>query len=84
MVQRELYAALAEWDVLISPAAPTTAYRIGEVKDDPLEMYKGDLMTVNINLAGVHPLIQPFPHPAAHYRSKWCWDMRAIWPVVHL
>ena len=30
LVQRELNAALGEWDLLLSPAAPTTAYRIGE------------------------------------------------------
>jgi Asp-tRNA(Asn)/Glu-tRNA(Gln) amidotransferase A subunit family amidase len=52
LVQREMYAALAEHDALISPAAPTAAYRIGQVNSDPLEMYKGDLMTVNLNLAG--------------------------------
>lgn len=32
LVQRELAAALAEWDLLLSPAAPTTAYRIGEAR----------------------------------------------------
>jgi aspartyl-tRNA(Asn)/glutamyl-tRNA(Gln) amidotransferase subunit A len=55
LVQRELAAALEEHDVLISPAATATAYRLGQVSADPLEMYKGDLMTVNINLAGEPP-----------------------------
>lgn len=52
LVQREMAAALGRHDVLISPVAPTTAYRLGSVAEDPLEMYKGDLMTVNLNLAG--------------------------------
>ena len=47
-----MYRALSDFDALVSPAAPTTAYRLGAVKDDPLEMYKGDLMTINVNLAG--------------------------------
>ena len=51
-MQQEMYRALSDFDALVSPAAPTTAYRLGAVKDDPLEMYKGDLMTINVNLAG--------------------------------
>ena len=52
LVQQEMYRAVSDFDALVSPAAPTTAYRLGAVKDDPLEMYKGDLMTINVNLAG--------------------------------
>jgi len=55
LVQQEMYKALSGFDALISPAAPTTAYKLGHVKDDPLEMYKGDLMTINVNLAGQDP-----------------------------
>ena len=52
IVQQEMHKALSNFDALISPAAPTTAYKLGHVKDDPLEMYKGDIMTINVNLAG--------------------------------
>ena len=52
LVQRQLSAALEDCDVLVSPVAPTAAFRIGERSADPLAMYKGDLMTVPINLAG--------------------------------
>ncbi len=69
LVQRELYAALAEHDALISPAAPTAAYRIGQVNSDPLEMYKGDLMTVNINLAGQLPSCLKSTYQSQHQRS---------------
>ena len=52
LVQQEMHKALSDFDALISPVAPTTAYKLGHVKDDPLEMYKGDIMTINVNLAG--------------------------------
>ena len=52
IVQQEMQKALSDCDALISPAAPTTAYKLGHVKNDPLEMYKGDIMTINVNLAG--------------------------------
>ena len=57
LVQRELVSTLQHFDALLSPVAPTAAYRIGEVADDPLAMYKGDLMTVNLNLAGEQSLL---------------------------
>ena len=53
LVQQELASALEQYDVLVGPCAPTTAYPIGGVVKDPLAMYKGDLMTVNVNLAGL-------------------------------
>lgn len=52
IVQQEMQKALSDCDALISPAAPTTAYKLGHVTDDPLQMYKGDIMTINVNLAG--------------------------------
>jgi len=70
-VGREMAAALAGCDVLISPVAPTTAYRLGEKLggkggDDALGMFLGDLMTVNVNLAGLPALSLPsgFAPPA--------------------
>lgn len=59
LVTRELQASLQTYDVLLSPVAPNAAFRIGEKTQDPLEMYKGDLMTVNVNLAGVPALSIP-------------------------
>jgi aspartyl-tRNA(Asn)/glutamyl-tRNA(Gln) amidotransferase subunit A len=37
---------------LVSPTAPTTAFRIGEKLDDPLAMYLNDIATIPVNLAG--------------------------------
>ena len=51
-MQQELITALSHFDALVSPVAPSTAWKFGEVIDDPLSMYKGDIMTVNLNLAG--------------------------------
>ncbi|MCL2254664.1 MAG: Asp-tRNA(Asn)/Glu-tRNA(Gln) amidotransferase subunit GatA [Lachnospiraceae bacterium] len=42
-----------QFDVIISPVAPTTAYKIGENIDDPMKMYMGDIYTVSVNLAGL-------------------------------
>jgi aspartyl-tRNA(Asn)/glutamyl-tRNA(Gln) amidotransferase subunit A len=42
-----------QFDMIISPVAPTTAYKIGENIDDPMKMYMGDIYTVSINLAGL-------------------------------
>lgn len=52
LVARDMAAALQQCDVLVSPVAPSAAYLLGEKSSDPLSMYKGDLMTVSLNLAG--------------------------------
>ncbi|KAG1673670.1 hypothetical protein FOA52_010538 [Chlamydomonas sp. UWO 241] len=59
LVRSEMTSMLTTYDVLLTPAAPTPAYRLGEKTTDPLEMYKGDLMTVNINLAGLPAIVVP-------------------------
>ena len=52
LISRDLEAAYEHCDVLISPATPTTAFRLGEKVDDPLAMYLFDLCTLPLNLAG--------------------------------
>ncbi|XP_042489713.1 glutamyl-tRNA(Gln) amidotransferase subunit A, chloroplastic/mitochondrial [Macadamia integrifolia] len=59
LVQKSFKEALDANDILISPAAPSAAYMIGEKKNDPLAMYAGDIMTVNVNLAGLPALVLP-------------------------
>lgn len=46
-------------DVIVSPVAPTPAFRIGEVADDPLTMYLSDVFTLSTNLAGICGLSVP-------------------------
>jgi aspartyl-tRNA(Asn)/glutamyl-tRNA(Gln) amidotransferase subunit A len=45
--------------VLLSPTAPTTAFRLGEKLDDPVAMYLNDLATIPANLAGVPGISVP-------------------------
>jgi aspartyl-tRNA(Asn)/glutamyl-tRNA(Gln) amidotransferase subunit A len=52
LIQRDFDAAFAQCDVLVSPTAPTTAFRIGEKVDDPLAMYLNDVATIPVNMAG--------------------------------
>ncbi|GIG30819.1 glutamyl-tRNA(Gln) amidotransferase subunit A [Cellulomonas marina] len=59
LIQRDFAAAFAQADVLVSPTAPTTAFRLGEKLDDPLAMYLNDVATIPVNLAGVPGLSLP-------------------------
>ncbi len=52
LITRDFEAAFAQVDVLVSPTAPTTAFRIGDKVDDPLAMYLNDIATIPVNLAG--------------------------------
>jgi aspartyl-tRNA(Asn)/glutamyl-tRNA(Gln) amidotransferase subunit A len=52
--------AFASFDVLLSPTAPTTAFRIGEFSNDPLKLYLNDVCTVLANLAGVPAMSLPW------------------------
>lgn len=58
LVQRDLSAAFADFDVLVSPTSPVTAYRFGE-KDDPMAMYALDVTTIPANLAGIPGMSLP-------------------------
>jgi aspartyl-tRNA(Asn)/glutamyl-tRNA(Gln) amidotransferase subunit A len=53
LVSRDFETAFEQSDVLVSPTAPTTAFKIGEKVDDPLAMYLNDLATIPANLSGV-------------------------------
>lgn len=59
LIREDYDAAFQQVDVLLGPTTPTTAYRIGERIDDPVQMYLGDLFTVGANLAGVPALSVP-------------------------
>ena len=53
LLRRDFEEAFGQCDALLTPVAPTAAYRVGEHLDDPLAMYLGDIFTVTANLAGI-------------------------------
>jgi len=53
LIQRDFDTAFGAVDVIATPSAPTTAFRLGERIDDPLQMYLNDVTTIPANLAGV-------------------------------
>ncbi|MDE9366348.1 Asp-tRNA(Asn)/Glu-tRNA(Gln) amidotransferase subunit GatA [Luteipulveratus sp. YIM 133132] len=59
LIARDFAAAFEKADVLVSPTAPTTAFRLGEKIDDPMAMYLNDIATIPANLAGVPGLSLP-------------------------
>lgn len=59
LIQRDFAAAFEAADVLVSPTAPTTAFKLGEKLDDPLAMYLNDVATIPANLAGVPGMSLP-------------------------
>ena len=59
LIKEEFEKALQEFDVLITPTAPTTAFDLGSKINNPLEMYMADLLTVSINIAGVPAISIP-------------------------
>ncbi|MDQ3615083.1 MAG: Asp-tRNA(Asn)/Glu-tRNA(Gln) amidotransferase subunit GatA [Actinomycetota bacterium] len=59
LISRDFDAAFGQVDVLVSPTAPTTAFKLGEKLDDPVAMYLNDIATIPANLAGVPALSLP-------------------------
>lgn len=53
LISRDFDSAFTKADVLVSPTAPTTAFKIGEKSNDPIAMYLNDIATIPTNLAGV-------------------------------
>lgn len=59
LIKNDFEKILEDFDVIMGPTSPTTAYKIGEVIDDPMTMYANDIMTVPVNLAGVPGISVP-------------------------
>ena len=59
LIKRDFEAAFTKADVLVSPTAPTTAFKIGEKSDDPLAMYLNDIATIPVNMAGIGGMSLP-------------------------
>jgi aspartyl-tRNA(Asn)/glutamyl-tRNA(Gln) amidotransferase subunit A len=59
LIKGDFDAAFQQVDVIAAPTTPTTAFKIGEKVDDPLEMYLADVFTLSMNLAGICGLSLP-------------------------
>lgn len=59
LIQKSFNDAFDKYDMILSPNAPTVAYKLGENNTDPLKMYLGDIYTVSVNLAGVPAVTVP-------------------------
>lgn len=53
LIKQDFTDAFQKVDVIVSPTAPTTAFKIGEKLDDPIQMYLNDVFTISANLAGI-------------------------------
>ncbi len=59
LIKKAFDRAFEKYDVILGPAAPSTAPRLGESLNDPLKMYLGDIYTVSVNLAGLPGMTVP-------------------------
>jgi aspartyl-tRNA(Asn)/glutamyl-tRNA(Gln) amidotransferase subunit A len=59
LIKQDFEDAFKKVDVLVTPTAPTTAFKAGEKTKDPLSMYLNDLMTIPVNLAGLPGISVP-------------------------
>jgi aspartyl-tRNA(Asn)/glutamyl-tRNA(Gln) amidotransferase subunit A len=59
LIKQDFDRVFEQFDVIIGPTAPTTAFKIGEQVNDPLKMYLNDICTIPVNLAGVPAISVP-------------------------
>lgn len=59
LIKQAFDKAFAKYDVILGPAAPNTAPKLGSSLSDPLKMYLGDIYTISVNLAGLPGMTVP-------------------------
>ncbi|WP_425414227.1 Asp-tRNA(Asn)/Glu-tRNA(Gln) amidotransferase subunit GatA [Paenibacillus taiwanensis] len=59
LIKKDFDDAFSRYDLLIAPTAPTTAFKIGEQVNNPLQMYMNDILTIPVSLAGVPAISVP-------------------------
>ncbi|WP_353948448.1 Asp-tRNA(Asn)/Glu-tRNA(Gln) amidotransferase subunit GatA [Sporolactobacillus sp. Y61] len=59
LIKQDFEKVLEDHDIIVGPTTPTTAFKIGEIIDDPLTMYANDILTIPVNLAGVPAISLP-------------------------
>ena len=59
LIKKEFDKAFAKYDLILTPASPDTAPKLGASLSDPLKMYLGDIYTISVNLAGLPGMTVP-------------------------
>lgn len=59
LIKQDFDTAFEKYDLIISPTSPSTAFKIGDKTDDPIQMYLSDIFTISVNLAGIPALSLP-------------------------
>jgi len=59
LIKREFDQSFEKYDALITPTSPTTAFKLGEKLEDPMQMYLSDVCTLPINIAGIPAISIP-------------------------
>ncbi len=59
LIKQDFDEAFKLVDVIVTPTAPTTAFKFGEKTQDPLQMYLSDIFTISVNIAGIPALSMP-------------------------
>lgn len=59
LIKNDFEKVFADCDAILTPTAPTTAFKVGEKTDDPLSMYLSDIYTISVNLAGIPAMSLP-------------------------
>lgn len=59
LIKQAFDKAFAKYDMIVAPAAPTTAPELGKSLSDPMKMYLGDIYTISVNLAGLPGMSVP-------------------------
>lgn len=59
LIKQDFEDLFLDYDVIVGPTTPTTAFKLGEKLDDPLTMYANDILTIPVNLAGVPAISIP-------------------------
>lgn len=59
LIKKAFDDAFAKYDLILGPAAPTTAPKLGDSLSDPIKMYLGDIYTISVNLAGLPGISVP-------------------------
>jgi aspartyl-tRNA(Asn)/glutamyl-tRNA(Gln) amidotransferase subunit A len=59
LIKQDFDKVFKEFDCIVTPTSPTTAFKIGEKTADPLQMYLSDIYTISVNLAGIPAISVP-------------------------